>query len=724
MAETARKDGRSSSGAAVFEHLTVEAFRGFNVPVHFDLDASVVLVQGPNGLGKTSLFDAMQWLLLGDVPRLRALRLKPSDEYLVNEYRRGDRARVSASVRINESRVTLTRVGDRSASLLTWSEADGTEYRDDDAQRRLASAFSVSTDMPLEDSLTACGLLQQDAARLVLQAAPKDRYAVFSQLLGLADLADFETWCQSRDKEAAAALNAADGELGRIEQRLTGLTARVATVRETARERPGVADVTARLMESAAAHGFTFRPPDGREEAATVVAAASVLAHEAAQVELELSRLRVQAQDWASDAHGGSELGEDAERVEADLRERAEVAARALETAGAALESARAEVRRLEEAQASLSRMASAVLPHLTGPQCPVCGQSVDEEALRAHLQSLDGALSSVEARQRLSAAEAALAEARQSAVTAASERDNFSNLRLRRQMWDADASRVAERLNALRDGQGPVVPAPPVPGEASPERWLRQVAEGATVVAARAREVVAAFDASASVEEVRIDKDRQVVDQQAVTLRAQRARLAQARNEAATLARAVRDARVEVVRQEFNRISPIAQDVYSRLDPHPTFLDIDLIPTVFRAAGTASATVRDPVVDISADPMLVFSSAQANIAAISFVIALNWVAASHAPVLMLDDPLQAMDDVNVLGFADLCRHLRTSRQLIVSTHERRFAQLLERKLAPRRPGERTLAVEFVGWDRTGPTIKPRDVPDQVDQLGPLLATD
>jgi hypothetical protein len=42
------------------------------------------------------------------------------------------------------------------------------------------------------------------------------------------------------------------------------------------------------------------------------------------------------------------------------------------------------------------------------------------------------------------------------------------------------------------------------------------------------------------------------------------------------------------------------------------------------------------------------------------------------------------MDDVNALGFSDLCRHVRRRRQLVVSTHENRLASLFERKLTPR----------------------------------------
>jgi chromosome segregation ATPase len=48
--------------------MTVEAFRGFRDWQEFDLAASAVVVAGPNGTGKTSFFDALQWCLL--VPRV------------------------------------------------------------------------------------------------------------------------------------------------------------------------------------------------------------------------------------------------------------------------------------------------------------------------------------------------------------------------------------------------------------------------------------------------------------------------------------------------------------------------------------------------------------------------------------------------------------------------------------------------------------------------------
>src|SRR5205085_194554 len=113
--------------------------------------------------------------------------------------------------------------------------------------------------------------------------------------------------------------------------------------------------------------------------------------------------------------------------------------------------------------------------------------------------------------------------------------------------------------------------------------------------------------------------------------------------------------------------------------------------------------------------PLLVLSSSQVNVTALSYFLAVGWAAGAEAmPFVLLDDPLQSLDDVNSLGFADLCRHIRQQRQLIVSTHDPRLAALLERKLAPRALGETSRVVEFRAWTRSGPDLDERLVPGQL----------
>ena len=70
----------------VIKSLTVRHFRGFNDEITLPLEGSAVIVAGANGRGKTSLFDAIQWLMLGQIPRLEKLKLHAAEEHIVNQY--------------------------------------------------------------------------------------------------------------------------------------------------------------------------------------------------------------------------------------------------------------------------------------------------------------------------------------------------------------------------------------------------------------------------------------------------------------------------------------------------------------------------------------------------------------------------------------------------------------------------------------------------------------
>jgi DNA repair exonuclease SbcCD ATPase subunit len=194
------------------------------------------------------------------------------------------------------------------------------------------------------------------------------------------------------------------------------------------------------------------------------------------------------------------------------------------------------------------------------------------------------------------------------------------------------------------------------------------------------------------------------------------RTSVASARQEQAqVLHRATTRAGAAVAENRFRLLAPLVSDIFSRLDPHPVFKTFDFSLGVYRERGVANPIVRDDKFGVEADPLLVFSSSQANVAALSYFLALGWAAGKDAmPFVLLDDPLQSLDDVNALGFADLCRHVRKQRQLIVSTHDPRLAGLLERKLAPRTKSENTLVAAFRAWNRSGPDIQVRSVEPQL----------
>jgi DNA polymerase III delta prime subunit len=63
--------------------LTVGPFRGFQYPETFELDRRIVLFYGPNGTGKTSLCEALEYCLLGEVEESSSKRI-PGSIYLRN----------------------------------------------------------------------------------------------------------------------------------------------------------------------------------------------------------------------------------------------------------------------------------------------------------------------------------------------------------------------------------------------------------------------------------------------------------------------------------------------------------------------------------------------------------------------------------------------------------------------------------------------------------------
>ena len=66
--------------------LTVGPFRGFARQEMFDLDSRLVLIYGPNGTGKSSFCEALEYSLLGNVAEAESKRFRDQNEYLKNAF--------------------------------------------------------------------------------------------------------------------------------------------------------------------------------------------------------------------------------------------------------------------------------------------------------------------------------------------------------------------------------------------------------------------------------------------------------------------------------------------------------------------------------------------------------------------------------------------------------------------------------------------------------------
>ena len=159
----------------------------------------------------------------------------------------------------------------------------------------------------------------------------------------------------------------------------------------------------------------------------------------------------------------------------------------------------------------------------------------------------------------------------------------------------------------------------------------------------------------------------------------------------------ALRESAGDLVKDQLRQIEPVLQRIYETCDPHPALKAVRLVSSVFRGRGQLGTIVEDPENENarSDDPARILSSSQINVLAVSVFLALN-LTVRNLPLqcAILDDPLQSLDDLNLLGLVDVLRHVKDRRQMFISTHDLRFGALLRRKLRPVESGHRTRSLK------------------------------
>ena len=167
--------------------ITISGFRGFSETQTLDLSADVILVHGPNGTGKTSLFDAVLWAITGSLARLDA------PQAVISKYAEFGEARVELQLRARTgAQVVLRRrqsLGEDTSSLIveTSDERFSGPSADAALMRHLWPDGVASADPlgSLDRSITRAVYLQQDdVTSFINEDDERDRFAVVGEIVG------------------------------------------------------------------------------------------------------------------------------------------------------------------------------------------------------------------------------------------------------------------------------------------------------------------------------------------------------------------------------------------------------------------------------------------------------------------------------------------------------------------------------------------------------------
>lgn len=147
-----------------------------------------------------------------------------------------------------------------------------------------------------------------------------------------------------------------------------------------------------------------------------------------------------------------------------------------------------------------------------------------------------------------------------------------------------------------------------------------------------------------------------------------------------------------------------IINKLHNTIDPHPEYKQIDF-KCDFKNKDPRLNVVMYSVKDghDTIVPNLYFSTAQINILSFCIFLAKALYAKTDKNedlgCIFIDDPIQALDDINVLSMIDLLRNVAYSldKQIILTTHDRNFFELLKKKVPAELFGSRFLELKQRG---------------------------
>ncbi|BBH24052.1 hypothetical protein Back11_53970 [Paenibacillus baekrokdamisoli] len=148
-------------------------------------------------------------------------------------------------------------------------------------------------------------------------------------------------------------------------------------------------------------------------------------------------------------------------------------------------------------------------------------------------------------------------------------------------------------------------------------------------------------------------------------------------------------------------------QKIFSRINSHPVYNHINFNKEYRHKSYKLLILVINGYLEnqTQANATYIFSSAQINSIALSFFMAMGvhqqW---SSLQLMGMDDPIQSMDEINVLSLIDLIRLFmeKYDKQFIISTHDYSFYQMMLKKFR----NQDIAVIEYEGYSEKGPLIK------------------
>lgn len=655
------------------QYVSMCGFRGFKEPTSISLAPGFAVIVGPNGSGKSTICDAIEFALIG---RIRSSSNHKEKGESIHDYLWWRGAGTPT-----ESYVELGLVSDtgevhrirRSPSAMEGSLST-------DLLRALICEGTSIVD-PVGQLCRTAILRDEDITRLSVDLPEADRFSFVRAALGSADFAVAEAKAKAvavyLSQQVGLARRTYDAQRGAV----ADLTARLSSLRAEAARATDLVRVERSLRELLTSSAETLA--DLSRDAESTLAQTRSQADALTRLYAELSTLRDRI---------GAQTNDALEREVATLSKQATEREEELTKVRAEFAEANAS---LQEAQSASPRMASLVQLQehgarigLVDGQCPLCGLAQTEEHYASHLRSLRASIEQQHAELAARSARAADAQARADGLqveTARLRADIDTRSRAKSALL-VEVTRVSQELSQLG---------------VTPEENLSQTIQATSKVIESLRNRSLQIDSALS--QLRASQAAGQLADRELELEAAREKLATAERtlsrldgaEAATKEsiHTIRRVQGELIDEQLAALSPLLVELFQRLRPH-----VDWQTVRYNLRGDVRRMLSLEVGD-GLNPSFVFSSGQRRAAGLAFLLAI-YLARSWCGLktLVLDDPVQHVDDYRALHLAEVLTAIRRDhRQIICTVEDSALADLMARRL--RSQGEETGEMIRLGYE-------------------------
>lgn len=663
-------------------------FRGFREKLRVEFGPGFTVITGRNGVGKSTIFDAIEFALTGSIAKYAIEKAAqeslndylwwrgrgtPSEHYVTASFRRDNGESFS---------ITRTRKSGADKTADQIESAFCHSVRPDDAVRQLCRTSIIRDEW---------------IATLSVDLSETERFELVRSALGPVQGVDFGL----KAKAVLKAIEAAHGP--KRDAYLDARTQLATALTQLSEAKEAIAragDVSAALQTLAAATS------EGSEDlVARLTAGRSALT---------AGRARLSAMGEVI-AQGRELLAIRRSLDSPDFVERWETAR--LQLDGAAKAKAQAEgvaadaerALQLEERGNAIAASLAALVEHgekwgLHDERCPLCAAARTNDEFSAGLalarKRIEGLASGISsARQRATSARESL---RRASIELEQAQATYAAL-------ESEKERVAARergymgmfelhgldLQFVRDPDG-------LEARLTSERDRLINLERALLT----------LEASQSVSRLASLEDRiEVLRKDADAAADQVERSERALATAKAMERAIRSVSGEIIDERLAQISPLLNELYQRLRPHHDWRSIE-----YSIRGDVRRFLSLKVGD-GLNPQFVFSSGQRRAAGLAFLLSV-YLARAWTPwrTLLLDDPVQHIDDFRALHLIEVLAALRfAGRQIVCAVEDPALAESLCRRLLSTSAAMGKRYDIDVGPDGTTTIVSSLDVPPMPD---------